>query len=83
MKCLRLRKGLGEAWGCLWPRAGVQGGAAGRVQPHCTCVIAVTAAATWGLQGLQEGLQRDMDQGLPDGISSSAVWGCHHGCRCL
>lgn len=50
---------------------------------HCTCVIAVTTAAARGFQGLQEGLQGDVDQGLADGISSSAVWGRHHGCRCL
>lgn len=72
----RLRKGLGGACGCLWAGQGQEEGG-----PHRTCAAA--AAAAWGLQGLQEGLQRDVDQGFANGLSSAAMWGCHHGCRCL
>lgn len=67
-----------------WGRGvGGQEGGPGREDCAHTCIIAVPAAATRGLQCLQEGLQRDMDQGLPDAISGSAVWSCHHGCCCL
>lgn len=70
--------------GPLRPGVGVQEGGPGtEPHTHCTCVTAVPASATRGFQGLQEGLQRDVDQGLPNAISSSAVWSCHHGCRCL
>lgn len=71
------------AHGLGWGRR-MEGRGWGRVGcAYCTCVIAVTTAAARGVQGLQEGLQWDMDQGLADSISSSAVWGCHHGCCCL
>lgn len=57
-----------------------------RKSPFSTCIIAVTATATRGLQRLQEGLEWDVDWGLSDSVSGSAVWGCHHGthsCCCL
>lgn len=59
-------------------RAGTRRGGTGQPAAPSTCIIAITAAAARGLQGLQEGLQWDVER-LSDGISSAAVWGCHHG----
>ena len=78
---MEAHEGLGRG---LWVPvgwAGAPGGGQEEGGPHCTCAVA--AAGAWGLQGLQEGLQRDVDQGIANGLSSAAVWGCHHGCRCV